>query len=194
MLLRDWLAITIGEAIFAWRPLRDDELEHELEHVRQWRRHGALFPMRYFGASVGAKRAGKLWYHDNRFEVEAREAAREGGAALGSVALETGAAAGPTTAAWRVPAGRMKPSPARSSQGTPPSPTMKVIEPVAQIRSLVVACSCAAYVSPGPFDQAHGSTPAARSRSRAAASPASPGRSSGNGISGAGSWAPLTPR
>jgi hypothetical protein len=76
MLLRDWLAITIGEAIFAWRPLREDELEHELEHVRQWHRHGFLFPMRYIGASLSAKRAGKLWYHDNRFEVEAREAAR----------------------------------------------------------------------------------------------------------------------
>ena len=74
--LRDWLAITIGGSIFAWRELRTDELEHELEHVRQWRRHGVLFPMRYLGASLGAKRAGKRWYHDNRFEVEARGASR----------------------------------------------------------------------------------------------------------------------
>ena len=35
LFLRDWLAITLGSRIYAWRALRDDELEHELEHVRQ---------------------------------------------------------------------------------------------------------------------------------------------------------------
>ena len=37
-LIDNWLAITIGRTVFAWRALNDDELEHELEHVRQWRR------------------------------------------------------------------------------------------------------------------------------------------------------------
>lgn len=75
LFLRDWLAITIGSTIFAWRALHDDELEHELEHVRQWRRHGIGFPIRYFGASLKARRAGKRWYHDNAFEVAARSEA-----------------------------------------------------------------------------------------------------------------------
>lgn len=75
LLLRNWLAITIGSTILAWRDLGDDELEHELEHVRQWRRHGWTFPIRYLRASAAARRAGKNWYGDNRFEVEARNAA-----------------------------------------------------------------------------------------------------------------------
>jgi hypothetical protein len=74
LVLNDWLAITIGSAILAWRELDDGELEHELEHVRQWRRHGLLFPIAYLAASMGARRAGKGWYLDNRFEVEARAA------------------------------------------------------------------------------------------------------------------------
>lgn len=72
MLLRDWLAITVGSTIFTWRPLSDEELAHELEHVRQWRRHGPLFPLAYLRASLAARRAGRSWYHDNRYEVEAR--------------------------------------------------------------------------------------------------------------------------
>jgi hypothetical protein len=76
LFLRDWLAITIGGTIVAWRALSDDELAHELEHVRQWRRHGVTFPIRYLGASAAARRSGKRWYHDNRFEVEARASAR----------------------------------------------------------------------------------------------------------------------
>lgn len=75
VVLRDWLAITLGGTIVAWRALEDEELEHELEHVRQWRRHGITFPFRYLGASFAARRAGKRWYADNRFEVAAREAA-----------------------------------------------------------------------------------------------------------------------
>lgn len=76
LFLRDWLAITLGGTIVAWRALRDEELEHELEHVRQWRRHGVTFPVRYFAASFSARRAGKRWYDDNRFEAEARDAVR----------------------------------------------------------------------------------------------------------------------
>ena len=68
--LRDWLAITIGRRMFAWRPMTDAELDHELEHVRQWRGQGGRFPVAYLAASIGARRAGKRWYHDNRYEVE----------------------------------------------------------------------------------------------------------------------------
>ncbi len=75
LLLKDWLAITIGRTIFAWRALSDRELEHEVEHVRQWGRHGITFPLVYFAEAVRARRAGKRWYHDNRFEQEARKAA-----------------------------------------------------------------------------------------------------------------------
>jgi len=75
LFMRDWLAITIGSTIFAWRALNDVELEHELEHVRQWGRMGLRFPVAYLAASVRARRAGKRWYHDNRFEADARTAA-----------------------------------------------------------------------------------------------------------------------
>lgn len=76
LLLRDWLAITIGHRIFAWRPMTDVELEHELEHVRQWARFRWAFPIAYLVASMTARRAGKSWYHDNRFEREARDAVK----------------------------------------------------------------------------------------------------------------------
>ncbi len=76
LLLRDWLAITIGSRIFAWRTMDEAELEHEVEHVRQWARHGWTFPLAYFVAAATARRAGKSWYRDNRFEVEARDAAK----------------------------------------------------------------------------------------------------------------------
>jgi hypothetical protein len=75
LVLRDWLAITLGQTVFAWRELTDDELEHELEHVRQWARFGLRFPVAYLAASVRAWRAGGRWYRDNRFEVDARAAA-----------------------------------------------------------------------------------------------------------------------
>lgn len=74
LVLKDWLAITLGSTILAWRELEDGELEHELEHVRQWGRHGRLFPLVYLAASIGARRAGKRWYADNPYEVEARAA------------------------------------------------------------------------------------------------------------------------
>ena len=76
LVLRDWLAITIGRTVFAWRALTDDELEHELEHVRQWGRLGVRYPLAYLAESLRARRAGGRWYHDNRFEAEARAAAR----------------------------------------------------------------------------------------------------------------------
>ena len=76
ILLRDWLAITIGRRIFAWRLMTDEELEHELEHVRQWARLGWAFPIAYLVASMTARRAGKSWSHDNRYEREARDASK----------------------------------------------------------------------------------------------------------------------
>lgn len=76
VLIRDWLAITLGKTIFAWRALTEEELEHELEHVRQWGRMGVRFPVAYLAESVRARRAGKRWYQDNRYEADAREAAR----------------------------------------------------------------------------------------------------------------------
>ena len=75
LLLRDWLAITLGRTVLAWRSLDERELEHELEHVRQWRRHGLVFPIAYLAESARARLAGGRWYHDNRFEEAARKAA-----------------------------------------------------------------------------------------------------------------------
>ena len=75
ILLPNWLAITVGRQIFAWRPLTEAELAHELAHVAQWARYGLAFPIVYGFASLRARRAGKSWYQDNRFEVEARKAA-----------------------------------------------------------------------------------------------------------------------
>src|SRR3954453_16591474 len=74
--LDNWLAITIGQWIFAWRPLDDAELAHELTHVRQWRRYGLLFIPRYLRASwrAAVPEDGDS-YRDNIFEREAAAAA-----------------------------------------------------------------------------------------------------------------------
>ena len=69
-----WLAITIWRWIFAWRPLDDAELAHELVHVRQWRDNGLAYIWRYMSESSRAKKAGGDRYRDNRFEIEARAA------------------------------------------------------------------------------------------------------------------------
>ena len=76
LLVRGWLAITIGRSIVTWRVLDSVELAHEFEHVRQWQRHGAAgYVARYALASLRAVLAGGDWYRDNAFEREAREAA-----------------------------------------------------------------------------------------------------------------------
>jgi hypothetical protein len=79
-ILPNWLAITIGPYILAWRALDAFELAHELAHVKQWRRHGLLYPLLYWRASQAAQARGLDRYHDNEFEVEARvaEAAARG--------------------------------------------------------------------------------------------------------------------
>lgn len=73
--MRNWLAVTIGSHIFAWRAMTASELEHELEHVRQWRRFGVKFALIYPLESIRQLVAGRRFYHDNRFEAAAREAA-----------------------------------------------------------------------------------------------------------------------
>jgi hypothetical protein len=76
LILPNWLAITIGHWIFAWRPLDDAELAHELTHVRQWRRYGLLFIPRYLRASWRAAIPDHGdSYRDNIFEREAAAAA-----------------------------------------------------------------------------------------------------------------------
>ena len=75
LIMPSWLAITIGRWIFAWRPLDQAELAHELAHVRQWRANGLRFIPRYLAESRRAARSGGDRYRDNRFEVEARAAA-----------------------------------------------------------------------------------------------------------------------
>jgi hypothetical protein len=78
VLLKEWLAITIGRDIFSWRELNPTELRHELAHVRQWKAHGAAFPLVYLGASLRAAARREGWYRGNRFEVEARRVAGQG--------------------------------------------------------------------------------------------------------------------
>jgi hypothetical protein len=76
LVLPDWLAITLGRWILAWRALDDAELAHELVHVRQWQRFGLRFIPRYLRASwLASRREGGDAYRDNRFEREAVAAA-----------------------------------------------------------------------------------------------------------------------
>lgn len=77
LIMPNWLAITIGRWIFAWRPLDQAELAHELAHVRQWRANGLRFIPRYLGASRAARNSGGDGYRDNHFEIEAAAAATE---------------------------------------------------------------------------------------------------------------------
>ena len=71
-ILKNWLAITIWRWIFAWRPLDDAELAHELCHVRQWHEYGFLgYIAAYLGESRRASKAGGDRYRGNKFEIEA---------------------------------------------------------------------------------------------------------------------------
>lgn len=73
--MQDWLAITIGRDIFAWRALDEFELTHELVHVRQWSTNGIMYVPRYFQAGRAAVAAGRDRYRGNAFEIEAYGAA-----------------------------------------------------------------------------------------------------------------------
>ena len=75
LVLSNWLAFTAGRTIIAWRELNDAELEHELEHVRQWKRLGFRLPIAYLAESLRVGRRGGHWYRDNRFEADAQAAA-----------------------------------------------------------------------------------------------------------------------
>jgi hypothetical protein len=76
LLVRGWLAITIGTTIVSWRRLEPAELAHELTHVRQWQRYGrAGYVVRYVASSLRAWAGGMDWYRDNAFERAARRAA-----------------------------------------------------------------------------------------------------------------------
>ena len=68
-------AVTLGDTIIVHPDvqLTGRLLRHELEHVRQWRRHPLSFPARYLINHV------RYGYHDNPYEVEARAAERTGG-------------------------------------------------------------------------------------------------------------------
>ena len=73
-ILKNWLAITIGPLIVSWRTLDGVELAHEVQHVRQWSKHGPMYVVRYLAASRAAVKGGGDSYLDNEFEVEARAA------------------------------------------------------------------------------------------------------------------------
>jgi hypothetical protein len=77
MVLPNWLAITVGKRIYSWRKLDDAELAHEITHVRQWKRYGIAYPIRYWSASRSASKGGGDRYRDNRFEREAYETEAE---------------------------------------------------------------------------------------------------------------------
>jgi hypothetical protein len=70
------IAQTLGRYVIAPAPLSDETLEHELEHVRQWRRLGPLYLPGYFGTSAIAMLRGRKPYWDNPFESAARDRAR----------------------------------------------------------------------------------------------------------------------
>jgi hypothetical protein len=68
-------AQTLGRYVFSKEPLDDHTRDHEVEHVRQWRRLGPLFEVLYFG-DAGLKFLGRRRpYADNRFEVAAERRA-----------------------------------------------------------------------------------------------------------------------
>lgn len=68
-------AMAIGHIIIARRHgLTPQTLAHELAHVRQAARWGALFPFAYLAASSWAVLHGRRAYWHNHFEIAARKA------------------------------------------------------------------------------------------------------------------------
>jgi hypothetical protein len=74
-------AQTLGRYVFARERLSPGIVEHELEHVRQWRRLGPLFLPAYVVSSAWALMRHRNPYRANRFEIAARR--REGGVPRG---------------------------------------------------------------------------------------------------------------
>jgi hypothetical protein len=68
-------AQTLGRYVFALRPVQDDILAHECEHVRQWQRLGPFYLPLYGGSSAVQFLRGRRPYWDNAFEVAARDRA-----------------------------------------------------------------------------------------------------------------------
>ncbi len=65
-------AITLGHVVLCVDELDDALFAHELVHVRQYERLGALFMPAYLWASAAAWLRGGHYYRDNRYEIEAR--------------------------------------------------------------------------------------------------------------------------
>jgi hypothetical protein len=64
-------AQTLGRYVFALKPVQDDILAHECEHIRQWERFGPFYLPLYFGSSAAEFLRGGRPYWDNAFEVVA---------------------------------------------------------------------------------------------------------------------------
>ena len=72
-----YAAMAVGEVIFARnRADMRTHLAHELEHVRQSRKLGVLFPLAYLASSLWCVATGKRAYWDNWFEKAARRVER----------------------------------------------------------------------------------------------------------------------
>jgi hypothetical protein len=71
-------AVTIGRCVLARdRASLRSTFAHEAQHVRQFDRWGALFPLVYCLESVRAMLAGQGAYLGNRFEIAAETVARK---------------------------------------------------------------------------------------------------------------------
>jgi hypothetical protein len=68
-------AQTLGRYVLSRGPIPDQTLEHEIEHIRQWRRFGPLYLPLYFGSSAVELLRRRRPYWDNRFESAARRRA-----------------------------------------------------------------------------------------------------------------------
>lgn len=68
-------AMALGHVIIAeYQGLSSRVLVHELEHVRQAERWGAVFPFAYLASSAWAGMRGRDAYWHNHFEIAARKA------------------------------------------------------------------------------------------------------------------------
>ncbi|MCK6426189.1 MAG: signal peptide prediction [Burkholderiaceae bacterium] len=78
-------AITFGHLVIARSPAHHAAWRaHERVHVRQYERWGPLFLLAYPAESLWQWLRGGCPYRDNRFEVQARQGAGEGGAQAGA--------------------------------------------------------------------------------------------------------------